>query len=299
MQIEFWGVRGSIPTSGPEYLSYGGNTSCIQLKIPDDNNYYIFDAGTGVRKLGDKIIKELLSGKKTSIYFFISHTHWDHIMGLPFFAPIYIPRLEIFIFGPSLPNASLQDVVFGMYQYSYFPVTFRELQSRIIFKQLNEETIKVNGLTIKTKIVNHPVITLAYRVEYNGKVLVYTGDNEPYFNFIDKNDKQLNEFVEAANANLRFFINSANLLIADSQYTEEEYLQKHGWGHSTYEWVYEMAKKSKVEKLVFFHHDPQRTDIELDELKFHYLQKLKEDYNREALSLKEIIIAKEGECIDI
>ncbi len=297
MRVEFWGVRGSIPVSGQEYMKYGGNTSCIEIIGKGDNNVYILDAGSGIRKLGDKIMKEFKEGKVGDVYIFITHSHWDHIMGLPFFAPVYNPNFRIHIYGPYQPNTTLQDVIFGLYQYNYFPVTFRELPSKISFKELKEDTFELNGFKITTKIVNHPVVTIAYRFERDGKTLLYTSDNEPYQNFIDKNDEMLNQFVEDANKNFMKFIEGVSLLIADAQYTEKEYEHKHGWGHSTFEWVYEASKKSGITKVAFFHHDPSRTDIELDEIRFSYLQKLKGEYNN--LVLKDVIIAMERESIDV
>ena len=281
MRVKFWGVRGSIPCPGPTTAKYGGNTSCYEVE-DDDGNLFIFDAGTGSRELGLS-----LAGRQIkTIHLFISHTHWDHIQGFPFFTPSYIPGVEINIYGPTHFQKSLRSIMDLQMDYAYFPVSRQQLNAKIIFKDLKEEEIQIGNTTVKSKYSNHPVTALCYRIESNGKSLVYSGDFEPYYNvleagdsdddddFDDFEDEDMDEIVAERNRVHKEFC-ACDLLIHDAQYTAAEYPKFQGWGHSSMEFVLDLAREKQVKKLVLSHHDPQRTDEQLDQL----LEKLKGDYS--------------------
>jgi phosphoribosyl 1,2-cyclic phosphodiesterase len=204
------------------------------------------------------------------IHLFLSHTHWDHIHGFPFFIPAYIPNNVINIYGPPHFDKSLRDIMAQQMVYSYFPVNSDELQARIKYTDLKEETVSIGGLKIRSKLMNHPVTCFAYRVTEGDRSIVYTGDNEPYYNFMasaamdDAEAAEINMIVAEQNDRNVEFIRGCDLLIADSQYKQEEYPSRVGWGHSTNLQVLELAIKADVKHLVMFHHEPTRTDDQID-----------------------------------
>ncbi|RLB10388.1 MAG: MBL fold metallo-hydrolase [Deltaproteobacteria bacterium] len=255
MKVRFWGVRGSIPCPGPKTVKYGGNTSCIEL-ILDDDSSIIIDAGSGIRELGNYLVKK---GKiqKNSIKIFLTHTHWDHIMGFPFFAPMYISDSRIYIFGPRTSKKdSLQEIVGGQWTYNYFPVLHEDLAAKVEYIELKEGEYSIRkDLIVKTKFLLHPITCLGYRFEYKGLCFCTVYDTEPF--------PKKEEIVE--------FVEGADLLVHDAQYTEEEYRRsKAGWGHSYMEYAIEIAEMGRVKRLAFFHHDPERTDADLDYLSKKY-----------------------------
>ncbi|MCX7678945.1 MAG: MBL fold metallo-hydrolase [Spirochaetes bacterium] len=269
LSLTFWGVRGSIPVPGPSTMRYGGNTACFDLRS-EDGDWIIFDAGTGLRVLGES----LDLSKKYEINILISHPHWDHINGIPFFAPIYIPGNRITFYGPGTSEMTLQEILSGQMRYSYFPVRTVELLAEIEYRQIEQERFEIGNFQITTITLNHPVACLGYRVRYEDKLFVYLGDNEPYFNIFKDKDNELQEFVENLNERLIEFVRDADALVADSQYLPSEYEAKRGWGHSTTHQVMNLAIKAKVKKLFFFHHEPVRTDDDLDEIVSHYRKKV-------------------------
>ncbi len=272
MEVTFWGVRGSVPVPGPSTMRYGGNTACLDLRTPD-GGWLVFDAGTGIRVLGNS----LDLSKKHDIHLFISHPHWDHISGFPFFTPIYIPGNTITVYGPGTFEMTLDDIINGQMKYSYFPVRTVELLADISFRQLEEERIEVGEFTIDTISLNHPVACLGYRVTWRDRVFIYLGDNEPYFNvYSEDGDSELNEFVGSLNRRLLEFVTGADMLVTDAQYLPSEYRSKVGWGHSTTHHVMNLAARGRVKKLVFFHHEPTRTDNQLDVIVEHYRHKVLE-----------------------
>lgn len=268
--VRFWGVRGSIPVPGPSTVRYGGNTSCLELRS-SDGDWVVFDAGTGIRVLGDS----LDLSQKHEIHILVSHPHWDHIHGFPFFSPIYIPGNRIRVYGPSTFELSIEDIINGQMKYSYFPVRTAELLADVKFRDLKEETLNIGNFVIGTKFLNHPVTCLGYKVTYRGKTFVYLGDNEPYYNVYNDGDPQVDAFVTRMNSGLAEFVKGVDVLVCDAQYTPGEYPGHRGWGHSTMHHTVNISLKAGVKRLFFFHHEPQRSDEELDTLVRHYRDKVK------------------------
>lgn len=306
IRLRFWGVRGSIPCPGPETAKYGGNTACLELRFGEEERLIIIDAGSGIRELGNYLMKHDLprGAIKTKIY--LTHTHWDHIMGFPFFTPNFIPGSEIEIYGPvSYEDDTLDKVVGGQLSYRYFPIRQSELAAEIQYFNLKEGSFDLgDGLWVTTKFLNHPILVLGYRFQYKGKVICTAYDTEPFRNVFaqspdspgyDEESVREGELVaQEENEKVLQFISGADVLIHDSQYTQAEYLSsKLGWGHSSFEYAINSAHKAGVKKLLLFHHDPLRSDQELADLH--------EKYNSivEGRTNLEIEIAREGMEVEI
>lgn len=257
IKVKFWGVRGSLPTPGIKYVKYGGNTACVEIRF--DNNLIICDAGTGIRELGNSIVNEFIS-KKQKIFcsIFISHTHWDHIQGFPFFTPIYIPGSELNFYGGE-NFTSLEELMKGQMAKEYFPVTLFELAAKITFTSIKENTFQLNDdILVKIMPLFHPGMCFGFRFEYKNYVVVYATDTEL---FQDPGMAQVNLKTVSS------FIKNADILIFDCQYTLKEYLlNKIGWGHSAIEEVVDLCLKTKVKHLFAFHHDPMHDDIFIENM---------------------------------
>lgn len=279
MKVRFWGVRGSIPSPGPTTQKYGGNTACIELRVGPEDRIIIIDAGSGIRTLGNYLMANDLPKGPISADIFLSHTHWDHIMGYPFFTPIYVPGTTLRVHGPvSFEDDPLEEVVGGQMKYRYFPINLGELASKVEYKRLKEDpSIDMgDGLHLSTKLLNHPITSLGYRFEYEGKVVCTCYDTEPFRNLFitDPDDPDYDEVMAlegeevAVEQNLAIeqFFSGADLLIYDAQYTDEEYSARINWGHTTMEYAIGAANRAGVKKLALFHHDPDRLDSTLDEL---------------------------------
>jgi phosphoribosyl 1,2-cyclic phosphodiesterase len=285
LSLKIWGDRGTIPCPGADTVIYGGNTSCLEIRAGE--RLVIVDMGTGIRPLGEWLKDHDLREKGTiDADIFITHTHWDHIMGFPVFAPAFVPSCTLRIRGPvSSGGETLKSILGEQLSYRYWPVRLRELTARIEYDQIKETTIDLgNGLRVTTKYLNHPILCLGYRFDYRGKSIVTAYDTEPFRNVFptDPSESGYDEAValegEAAareeNEKLLCFYRDADILIHDSQYTDEEfYPAKLGWGHSTYEQAAAAALGAAVRKLIFFHHDPRRTDAQLTELEERYRRK--------------------------
>lgn len=247
-----WGTRGSIPSPGPHTVRYGGNTTAFDVR--HGNGRIILDAGSGLRLLGLDLIKE--TGKMHHI--FLTHFHWDHIQGFPFFGPLYHPEIELKITGPKQNNIDVRSLFAGQMGPIYFPVPFSVVAATMSFEHLNEGEVEIDGAVLKTMRVKHPSFVVGYRIEVDGAVICFIPDNEIEGDMYDVGDGWYDRLVE--------FVGDADLLVHDSMYTDDEYAGRVGWGHSTFSQSLKLAEDGGVKKLLFSHHDPTRSDDELDEI---------------------------------
>lgn len=246
-QLRFWGTRGSIATPGPSTVRYGGNTACVELRA-DSGELVVFDAGTGMRVLGNHLQRERLDGEPLRMHLFLSHLHWDHIQGLPFFRPAFDPRTKLTIYGPAQREKPLKDLLGMGMDDPFFPVDLDGLPADLAVTELREQTLEIGSLRVRTKILQHPSPCLAFRVESGRRSVVYATDTE------DAYTGRANPVGELARG--------ADLLIHDAQYLDED--RKAGWGHSTVESAIDVAVRAGVGTLVLYHHDPERSDDALD-----------------------------------
>lgn len=250
--VQFWGVRGSIPAPGSETVRYGGNTSCVEMRV--GGKRLIFDGGTGLRVLGKSLLKQM----PVEVYMFFTHSHWDHIQGFPFFVPAFIKGNCFHIYGAIAPNgATMKQRLHDQMLHPNFPVPMQVMQSDLKFYDLLPgDVMQLGDITIETGSLNHPNTAMGYRITYQGRTVVYATDTEHYSDRLDEN--------------LLHLARNANVLIYDACYTDEEYhdpkAPKVGWGHSTWQEGVKMAKAAGVKKLVVFHHDPNHTDDFLDDV---------------------------------
>lgn len=258
IKVKFWGVRGSIPTPGVKYIKYGGNTPCVEVRLPN-NQLFIFDAGTGIRELGNVLSK---GEERLKTHIFLSHFHWDHIQGLPFFKPSYIEGNEIVILGMDLQEARLDSIISNQMESIYFPVKLQSLSARMRFQILSEGSNLINGIQVDTVYINHPGQAMGYVVTFGKIKICYFTDNELVPAWAAKNFK-LKYDPDTRESILRI-IDGADLLIHDAQYTDEEYKTKVGWGHSPLSEVLCLAKEGGVNRLALFHHDPDHFDEQMD-----------------------------------
>lgn len=246
--VRFWGVRGSVPSPGPETVRYGGNTSCVSLH-PGGDQVLVFDAGTGIRALGDALMAD-----ESRLFLLLSHGHWDHIQGFPFFAPIYRPGREIYMF-PSVQGDEILCALMEQMDGAHFPVRPEELPSSpLCVTEAPTPFLARYGLALSRIPTNHPGNGFGYRFEQDGRTVVYLTDNE-----LDPPYAKTTEFEAFAD-----FCRGADLLIHDAQYLERDMPAKHGWGHSLVSQACRLAAAARVKHLVLTHHDPDRSDDELD-----------------------------------
>jgi phosphoribosyl 1,2-cyclic phosphodiesterase len=288
MKVKMWGVRGSIPTPGPRTVRHGGNTTCIEVRS-DDDSLIVLDAGTGIFPLAQSLLARL----PVTANIFITHTHWDHIQGLPFFVPIYIPGNTVRIHGAYdiVSMQGIEQVMDVQMQYSYFPIREAELKASIEYESLTVgEPVSIGDATVTPVLMNHPVTDLGYRIECNGKSVFFTGDHEPWRNIYAPEDAEYAEYqamVDQRYIELYAAIGPVDLLIVDTAYTEAEYPQKIGWGHGTYDMAIAMAERVGAKRLLCTHHEPTRSDDDLEKV---FAEALTRHANRGC----EVLLAHEG-----
>lgn len=298
IKIKFWGVRGSIPTPGPRTTRYGGNTSCVEINFPN-NPRFIIDAGSGIRELGKELLK---AAEPVTSYIFLSHFHWDHIQGLPFFKPAFKPGNHFIIYGCDEPDVDLTKIISMQMNPIYFPVAVEDMRAKVEFRTAKEGTFQVEGVTIQSQFMNHPGYTLGYRFNYDGKSVIYISDNEPFRQLIEgkASDEEsslrdrFENFVDNKEDQLMEFISEADLLIHDTQYFPHEYEERITWGHSPYTYTVDIAVKARVKKLVLFHHDPDHDDETVDKIAELSRERLKShNYSIPCIP------AREGDVIEV
>ncbi len=259
MLVRFWGTRGSIATPGGATLRYGGNTSCVEA-MSDSGTTLLIDAGTGANALGKALMEQ---GRAAHGHILISHTHWDHIQGLPFFAPLFVADAEWHIYGPRGIGQTLQEVLAAQMDYAYFPVALNAFAARLHYHEVVEGGFSVEDVRITTQYLNHPALAVGYRLEADGASMVYASDHEPHERHAGEGHLEAGESGDAGHVE---FIRDADLVIHDAQYTAAEFPAKIGWGHSTIEYAVDVAMAANVKKLALYHHDPNRGDDAVDQL---------------------------------
>jgi len=260
MKIKCWGTRGSLPTPGCSTVEFGGNTTCIQID-GRDGSLIIIDAGSGIRALGNELFR---NDPRRDITLLITHAHWDHLMGFPFFMPAYSKKYNLKIMGGNGTHYALRDIIAHQFKAPYFPVKFRQLQANIDIIQSSRRSFKIGKIQVDTIPLNHPGGGVGYRFTQGDKRFVFLTDNE--LGFRHKGGKSIAQYEE--------FARDADLLLHDAQYTTEEYerLNK-SWGHSSFDDAFSLAVKAKVKKLGFCHHDQERSDEMLSEIEACYGRK--------------------------
>jgi CheY-like chemotaxis protein len=264
MRVRFWGTRGSIATPGLGTARYGGNTSCVEVETGGGVRF-VFDCGTGARLLGAHLMAN--APKPLAVNILLSHTHWDHIQGFPFFAPVFVPGSRVAVYAPQGGGRSLSAVLAGQMEFTYFPVEIGQLSASISYHDLSEGAHEIDGVTVRAQYLNHPAMTLGYRIEADGAAVVYLCDHELFSTSLWRPDAppgKMDSILHAGDRRHAEFMSGADLVIHDAQYTPEEYPAKKNWGHSTYEYVVEVAAAAGVKNLAMTHHDPIHDDAFLD-----------------------------------
>jgi phosphoribosyl 1,2-cyclic phosphodiesterase len=260
--VKFWGTRGSIPTPGHKTRRYGGNTSCIEVRI--DDTLFLCDGGTGLREFG---VDWLARGhEKLSAHMFFSHMHWDHIQGFPFFTPAYLPASELRVYEVAPGDTRVQRLLHGQMSSEYFPVSFADLGASIHAGHFTENELAIDGVRVTCFEQRHPGRSFAYSFESGGKKVVYATDSELDALLEDPEAPVREpEALRRLPAELLRFVDGADLLIADGQYTDAEYVRRKGWGHARASTVVDLAVQADVRQCAIFHHDPMHSDELVDE----------------------------------
>jgi CheY-like chemotaxis protein len=261
MRIRFWGTRGSIPKPGPATVRYGGNTSCVEVRA--DGTLIVLDCGTGAHELGQQIVAAHPGPMRGHLL--ITHTHWDHIQGFPFFAPLFVAGSEWDVYAPRQMGRTLAEILAGQMHRTYFPVPLGELAATIRYHELTEGVFDLDAVRVSTRYLNHPAPTLGYRLEANGVAVVYATDHEPHSRHHPDASGETAR-VHREDARHIAFLADADLVIHDATYTLQEYPDRLSWGHTPAEWAVDFAVAAHARRLALFHHEPSRTDRGVDRL---------------------------------
>jgi CheY-like chemotaxis protein/phosphoribosyl 1,2-cyclic phosphodiesterase len=291
MRIRFWGTRGSLAKPGPSTLRYGGNTSCVEVRTAS-GTLIVLDCGTGAHGLGQALVG---SGAPLRGHLMITHTHWDHIQGFPFFAPLFGRGSEWDIYAPGGLGQRLEQTLAGQMEYTYFPVTLAQLGATIRYHDLVEGSFAVENVRVVTKYLNHPALCLGYRLEADSGTVVYASDHEPHAPWASMQRAPDGGATLAHREDLRHveFLAGADLVIHDAQYDLAEYREKIGWGHTPAECAVDYALAARVRRLALYHHDPLRDDAAVDGLTESCRQRAATD------GRLEVFAAAEGQVIEL
>lgn len=271
-RFKFWGVRGSIPSPGPGTVRFGGNTSCLEVRAGGE--IIILDAGTGLRPLGRELMTEF-KDRPLNLTLLLTHTHWDHIQGLPFFQPIYEPQCRLRILGYEGARKGLVNVLSGQMKSPYFPVPFDELPGNVQIEELKDMEFHVGSVRVQAWFANHPGICVGYRIFTDDGSLAFFPDNEPHTRLHKLLPNQTadsqasHDYALAQEENMVGFIRGADALILDSQFDAQEYQNHVGWGHGCVDYAVTLAVKAGVKKLFLFHHDPDHDDAKVESMVAH------------------------------
>jgi phosphoribosyl 1,2-cyclic phosphodiesterase/ActR/RegA family two-component response regulator len=269
-RLKFWGVRGGIPVPGSATIGYGGNTTCVELR--SDSEIIILDAGSGIRELGLALEKEF-GEAPIDLTLLLTHTHWDHIQGLPFFMPAYNPKNRIRVLGYEGARAGLGTILAAQMEVPFFPVSWSDLPGTIKVQELKKMEFSVGKVRVRAKFLNHPGVCVGYRLFTREGSIGFLPDNEPFEPLklklaardgIAPAKARAEAVVERSR--LVGFLRDLDVLIIDCQYTDEKYLEHIGWGHGALSRVVSLALEARVRKLFLFHHDPQNDDHNIDEM---------------------------------
>ena len=255
--LKFWGTRGTCPVSGSEYARFGGNTSSLEIRSND--SVILIDMGSGVHLLG----RELIRQKVRHIDLFMSHAHWDHLIGFPYFEPLFEPGVQITIWAPPSPRRSYKELFTDLLAPEYFPVRLEEIKAHLEFKTIQQKTpVTIGDVTLDFHSTNHPGITYCFKIFALNKTIGYVTDNELFQNFHGTLDELTPQIVEP-HQSLIEFLTGCDVIAHEAQYSPEEYLQKVGWGHSSTLNAAYLIEKTKTPHWLVTHHDPNHTDLDL------------------------------------
>jgi len=296
-RVKFWGVRGSVPTPGPGTLHYGGNTSCVEVRAGDQ--ILILDAGTGLRLLGRQLASEF-NGQPLDLTLLLTHTHWDHIQGLPFFLPVHQPHNHLRILGYEGARMGLDNVLTNQMESPFFPIGLREVAGNVQIEELKDLSFTVGAVRVQAWFANHPGICAGYRLFAPGGSLAFFPDNESHSGHSHSADAPkagsaaAQDFARSEDAKLANFLRGADMLIMDAQYSREEYQQHIGWGHGCLDEVVALAIQAEVKRLFLFHHDPDHDDATIDRMVEHARRLV-----MERKSTLQVEAAREGGTVEL